>query len=96
MASTAVARALVPMLVLALLAAGAPAVHEHRATGATLYDGECSLEQLGAGGPEIGLPRAVNLVASLLPTTIPLAPTPRGRYEALPLPASPRGPPIAG
>jgi len=93
---TAGARMLALILTLTLLAAGAPALHEHRAAESALYDDECSLSLLGASWIEVGLPRVVALITPLLPVGITLLATPRGSSEAPLPPSGPRGPPIAG
>jgi hypothetical protein len=93
--SAAMGRSLAAGLALMLLAVGAPTLHEHRADTPSLYDEDCPLAQLGAGGIQAGPCRVVDLVAVLAPVEMALAATPRDASEVSRLPFGPRGPPIA-
>ena len=96
MGESILARALPVVLALALVAATAPPLHEHRADAPALHDNECALAQLAAGGPEIGFPPVVDLVAPLSSTGLAFLPPPLDAANAEHLVSASRGPPMAG
>ena len=95
MGGTARARLAPLVLGVVFLATLAAAPHEHRGYGPALHDDACSLAQLGAGIPAIGLPSAVDLVAPHAAVGMALLPAPPGAGGAAPLGTAPRGPPAA-
>lgn len=96
MGESILARALPVALALALVAAPAPLLHEHRADAPALHDNGCALAQLAVAGAEIGLSPVVDFVASLALAGIAFLPPPPDAPDAAHLASASRGPPVAG
>jgi len=96
MGESILARAFPVVLALALVAATAPPLHEHRANIPTLHDDECALARLSANGPEIGPSPVVDLVVPLPLAGVALLQPPPDASDAAHQASASRGPPTAG